>query len=60
MIDPLPAVDHDAIDYINFEKNFYEEHSDVAKMSRRDVQELKNSLGIRVSSMTVHKYIFHM
>ena len=32
-IDPLPPIDHSKIDYKPFEKNFYNEHPDIAGLS---------------------------
>lgn len=49
MIDPLPPIDHSDIDYENFERNFYEEHLDIAKLSEQEVVQLRDKLGIRVS-----------
>ena len=48
IIDPLPAVDHHEIDYEKFNKNFLEEHSDVANLTEYQVKELRNKLGIKV------------
>ena len=36
-IDPLPPIDHSAIEYAPFEKNFYNEHSDIASLSNIQV-----------------------
>jgi ATP-dependent RNA helicase DDX42 len=49
VIDPLPPVDHNEIEYIKFEKNFYDEHSDVTKMSHKQVVDLRKTLGIKVT-----------
>lgn len=48
-IDPLPPVYHSQITYEPFEKNFYVEHEDIAKLSQNDVIELRKKLGIHVS-----------
>ena len=37
-IDPLPPIDHNAIDYQPFEKNFYNEHADIASLSNIQVR----------------------
>ena len=37
-IDPLPPIDHKEIDYQPFEKNFYNEHSDIASLSNIQVR----------------------
>ncbi|KAK2174591.1 hypothetical protein NP493_790g01048 [Ridgeia piscesae] len=51
IIDPLPPVDHWEIEYQKFNKNFYEEHEDIAKLTESEVQELRQKLGIRVSGI---------
>lgn len=48
-IDPLPAIDHSEIEYKPFEKNFYTEHEDIANLSRSQVEELRNRLGVKVT-----------
>lgn len=48
MIDPLPPIDHSEIDYEDFEKNFYEEHEEVSKLTDAQVAELRKKLDIRV------------
>eukprot|EP00795_Rhopilema_esculentum_P014288 gene14288-5323_t len=48
MIEPLPPIDHSEIDYKNFDRNFYEEHSEIAALSRSDVEALRKKLGIKV------------
>ena len=48
MIDPLPPIDHSAIDYPSFEKNFYEEHSDVVQLQGARLMELRHTLGLKV------------
>lgn len=55
IIDPLPPVDHSEIDYGPFEKNFYVEHEDIAKLQPNDVDELRKKLGIRVSGFNPPK-----
>ncbi|KFD64928.1 hypothetical protein M514_06320 [Trichuris suis] len=47
-IDPLPAVDHTSIEYEPFEKNFYEEHSDIVALTVEDVKKLRQTLDIKV------------
>ncbi|XP_069110146.1 LOW QUALITY PROTEIN: ATP-dependent RNA helicase DDX42-like [Argopecten irradians] len=49
MIDPLPPIDHTEIDYKKFEKNFYQEHEEISKLTQSQVDELRNKLGLRVS-----------
>lgn len=41
-------MDHSEIDYGPFEKNFYVEHEDIAKLQPNEVDELRKKLGIRV------------
>uniref|UniRef100_A0A182Q0C3 ATP-dependent RNA helicase DDX42 n=1 Tax=Anopheles farauti TaxID=69004 RepID=A0A182Q0C3_9DIPT len=48
-IDPLPAIDHSEIDYAKFEKNFYIPHEDIVNLSHAKVQELRQTLGVKVS-----------
>jgi len=48
MIDPLPPVDHDDIDYAKFTKNFYEVHEEIRNLSIAQVDQLRTKLGIRV------------
>lgn len=49
IIDPLPPIDHSTIEYEDFEKNFYIEHEEISSLTHDKVQELRNTLGIRVS-----------
>lgn len=49
IIDPLPPIDHSTIEYEEFEKNFYIEHEEISSLTPDKVQELRNTLGIRVS-----------
>lgn len=51
IIDPLPPIDHHDIEYEKFNKNFLEEHSDVASLSEHQVNELRHKLGIKVSGI---------
>ena len=48
MIDPLPPIDHSEITYEPLEKNFYEEHQEVAALSEAQVIDLRKKLDIRV------------
>ena len=48
MIDPLPPIDHSEISYEPLEKNFYEEHQEVAALSEAQVIDLRKKLDIRV------------
>lgn len=54
-IDPLPPIDHSQIEYQPFERNFYEEHSDIAGLEAEKVDELRNALGIKVSGASIPK-----
>ena len=49
IIDPLPPIDHSEIEYEPFNKNFYEEHEEIANLSQQEVNDLRNKLGLRVS-----------
>lgn len=55
IIDPLPPIDHSDIDYESFERNFYEEHPDISKLSEQAVKELRDKLDIRVSGLAPPK-----
>jgi len=48
-IDPLPALDHSAITYQPFAKNFYEEHPDIVGLSKIQVIDLQQKLNVKVS-----------
>ncbi|KAI8835086.1 P-loop containing nucleoside triphosphate hydrolase protein [Chytridium lagenaria] len=54
-IDPLPLVDHSSITYNEFEKNLYEEHSEIAKLSEEEVAKIRRDLDIRVTGYNVPK-----
>ena len=58
MIDPLPPVDHDDIDYEKFTKNFYEEHQEIGMLMEGQVNELRTKLGIRVRSRRLLYWFF--
>ncbi|XP_072105381.1 ATP-dependent RNA helicase DDX42 isoform X2 [Mobula birostris] len=49
VIDPLPPIDHSELEYQPFEKNFYIEHEDLAKLSLIPLAELRQKLNLRVS-----------
>ena len=55
IIDPLPPIDHTLIEYDNFEKNFYEEHEEIKNLSQQEVDELRQTLGIKVISFFLSK-----
>ncbi|KAI8384981.1 P-loop containing nucleoside triphosphate hydrolase protein [Radiomyces spectabilis] len=57
-IEPLARVDHNAIDYPEIEKCFYEEHADIAALTPERVQELRREMGLRVSGMAPAKPCF--
>ena len=48
-IDPLPPIDHSEIKYEAFTKNFYEEHPDIAGLSRIQVIDLQQKHNVKVS-----------
>ena len=48
-IDPLPPIDHSTISYEPFEKNFYNVHEDIANLNKQQVDDLKKTLGIKVT-----------
>ena len=47
-IDPLAAIDHSLIKYHAFEKNFYEEHSDISTLSNIQAIDLQQKLNLKV------------
>ncbi len=48
-IDPLPPIDHSEIEYKPFEKNFYQAHEEISTLSRNQINDLRQNLGIRVT-----------
>lgn len=48
-IDPLPPIDHSEIQYESFEKNFYNVHDEIANLNKQQVDDLRKTLGIKVS-----------
>jgi ATP-dependent RNA helicase DDX42 len=58
-IDPLPPVDHTTITYSPFEKNFYEEHEEIKTLTLDKVDELRQTLGLKVSGMC-HKNLLNL
>lgn len=48
-IDPLPPIDHSTIKYTEFTKNFYEEHKEIAALSDVEVDQLRATLGVKVT-----------
>lgn len=54
-LEPLPEVDHAAMKYPPFRKNFYKEHSDVRAWADGDVAKYRAELGIMASGHDVVK-----
>ncbi|KAJ3108593.1 hypothetical protein HDU96_007482, partial [Phlyctochytrium bullatum] len=52
-IEPLAPVDHSLIQYIEIEKNLYEEHPDIAALDAAEVARIRRELDIRVSGFNV-------
>lgn len=52
-IDPLPAIDHSAIEYEPFEKNFYVVHEEIRSLTEDQALELRAKLGLRVSGASL-------
>lgn len=52
-IDPLPPIDHSAIEYAPFEKNFYEQHPDITNLTINEVEGLRKTLGIKVLNVNI-------
>lgn len=47
-VDPLPSIDHKTIDYNSFQKNFYQEHEDIEKLTPEQSEQLRAKLEIKV------------
>ncbi|KAJ3008685.1 hypothetical protein HKX48_008396, partial [Thoreauomyces humboldtii] len=54
-IEPLPPVDHSAIDYPELGKDFYEEHADIARLSEDEAAAIRQQLDMRVQGHNVAK-----
>ncbi|XP_057365499.1 ATP-dependent RNA helicase DDX42-like [Daphnia carinata] len=54
-IDPLPPIDHSTITYAPFEKNFYEEHDEIKNLPLNQSNELRETLGLKVSGISIPK-----
>ena len=52
-IEPLASVDHAGIEYIPIEKNFYEEHPDIAALTPEQVSRLRRELDLHVYGANV-------
>lgn len=48
-VDPLPPLDHSKIIYEAFERNFYQEHAEIQKLTPDQQEELRTKLEIKVS-----------
>jgi len=47
---------HFQIDYPSFNRDFYEEHEDIAKLSHQEVVDLKKKLGLKVRAYVSPEY----
>lgn len=45
----MPKIDHSEIEYMDFEKNFYEEHEEITNLQPDEVEQLRYKVGIKVS-----------
>ncbi|KAI8985239.1 P-loop containing nucleoside triphosphate hydrolase protein [Pilobolus umbonatus] len=54
-IEPLTRVDHDSIEYIPIEKNFYEEHPDIAALDDTRVKQIREEMGMHVTGHDIAK-----
>lgn len=52
---PIPALDHSKIEYMEINKNFYQEHEQIAALSDAEVAELRRTMNITVSGAQVPK-----
>lgn len=50
-------MDHSEIEYMDFEKNFYEEHEEIAKLNVIEVEQLRSKMGIKVSGPAPPKLV---
>lgn len=48
VIDPLPEINHSLINYKSFQKNVYQEHEDIQKLTNKQVFEIRTLMDIRV------------
>ena len=44
-------MDHSEVEYNKFEKNFYEEHPEIQQLQPHQVNDLRNTLGLRVGTI---------
>lgn len=51
MIDPLPSIDHSKINYEEFNKNFYTEHSQIKELNGDQVADLRKKLDVKVTGL---------
>lgn len=51
IIDPLPPIDHSEFKYEPFNKNFYEAHEEITKMTPEQVKELRRRQDIHISGI---------
>jgi hypothetical protein len=56
-VEILPALEHGTLEYEPFNKEFYEEHAEVAAMSAADVEAVKRQLNLKTSGFNVPKPI---
>lgn len=54
-IEALPALEHGAIEYEPFNKEFYEEHKEVAALTAAEVDATKREMGLKTSGFHVPK-----
>lgn len=55
IIDPLPPIDHTAIEYKPFKKNFYNIHPEIEALTKHQAEELRKTLGLTVTGNGVPK-----
>ena len=48
------------MEYSTFNKDFYEEHTDIANLTRQEVFDLKKKLGLKVSESASRTGIFEV
>ncbi|TPX49814.1 hypothetical protein SeLEV6574_g01255 [Synchytrium endobioticum] len=58
-IDPLPPVDHSKIEYPEIEKNFYEQHPEIAALSADKVKDIRKSFNLWISGSDASSSLYY-
>lgn len=54
-VEPLARIDHESINYPEIEKNFYEEHPEIAALDEEKVASIRQELGLHVTGHSIAK-----